>query len=108
MLDKATADFQACLPAMIQTLRTPSGGSFFEYADNPLIRYGKHKPNDQEMVTKMINRLRVVSGQSFGYDPSGTSGQNEAAIAAWEQWFNSGGQIQFTPDAKLLPVPGPE
>ena len=41
----------------------------FEYADNPLIRYGKHKPSDPEMVVKMINRLRLITGQNFGYDP---------------------------------------
>ena len=93
---------------MIQTLRIPSGGFFFEYADNPLIRYGKHKPTDQEMVVKMINRLRLITGQNFGYDPSATPAQNEAALTAWEQWFKNGGQIKFTPDAKLLPVPAAE
>jgi tetratricopeptide (TPR) repeat protein len=105
MLDKATTDLRACLPAMIQTLRIPSGGLFFEYADTPLIRYGKHKPTDSEMVVKMINRLRIISGQNFSYDPSAAPAANEAAIAAWEQWFKNGGQIKFTPDAKLLPVP---
>ena len=53
----------------------------------------------------MINRLRIISGQSFGYDASATPAQNEAAVGAWEQWFKNGGQIKFTPDAKLLPVP---
>jgi tetratricopeptide (TPR) repeat protein len=104
-LDQATADLQACLPVMIETLRTPSGGSFFEYADSPLIRYGKQMPGDSEMVIKMINRLRLISGQDFGYDPYGTPEQNEAAITAWEQWFKNGGRIQFTPDAQLLSVP---
>ncbi len=107
-LEAAATDFQACLPAMIQTLRIPSGGQMFEYADNPKIRYGQHHPSDQEMVIKMINRLRLISGQNFGYNPDGTPEQKEAAIAAWEQWFNNGGQIQFTPDAVLLPVPAAE
>jgi hypothetical protein len=31
------------------------------------------------MVVKMINRLRLMSGQNFGYDPNGTPEQNEAA-----------------------------
>jgi tetratricopeptide (TPR) repeat protein len=105
-LKAAETDFRAALPAMIQTLRIPSGGKMFEYADNPLIRYGKHKPTDQEMVVKMINRLRIISGQSFGYNPGATPQQNEVAIAAWEEWFKDGGQIKFTPEAKLLPVPG--
>ena len=104
-LKAAEEDFQAALPAMIRTLRIPSGGKMFEYADNPRIRTGRPWPSDQEMVIKMINRLRIISGQNFGYDPSGTPQQNEAGIAAWEQWFKNGGQIKFTPDAKLLPVP---
>ncbi len=106
-LDQATADLQACLPAMIQTLRTPSGGAFFEYADSPLIRYGEHRPTDSEMVIKMINRLRLISGQNFGYDPAGTPEQKEGAIAAWERWAKDSATIKFTPDAKLLSVPEP-
>jgi len=104
-LEAAKVNFEACLPAMIQTLRIPSGGKMFEYADNPKIRCGKHKPSDQEMVAKMINRLRIITGQNFGYDPTLTNEQNEVAIAAWEQWFQTDGQIRFTPDAELLPVP---
>jgi tetratricopeptide (TPR) repeat protein len=104
-MDAATPDFQACLPAMIKTLRTPSGGTMFEYADNPLIRYGQYEPGEQEIVVKMVNRLRLITGQNFGYDPDGTPEQKEAAITAWEQWFGNGGQIKFTPDAVLIPVP---
>ena len=77
----------------------------FEYADSPLVRNGQYHPGEREMLAKMINRLRLISGRNFGYDPALTSQQNEAAIAAWEQWFKAGGQIQFTPDAKLLDVP---
>ncbi len=108
-LEAATANFQACLPAMIQTLRdparTPSGGRMFEYADSPTVRYGLYRPSEQEIVVKMVNRLRIITGQNFGYDPARTNEQNEAAIAAWEQWFQTDGQIRFTPDAELLPVP---
>jgi tetratricopeptide (TPR) repeat protein len=104
-MEAAKANFQACLPAMIKTLRTPSGGSMFEYADNPLIRYGQYKPGEREVVVKMINRLRLITGQNFGYDPNATDAENEAAIAAWEQWFKNDGQIEFTPEATLLPVP---
>lgn len=101
----AKANFEACLPAMIKTLRIPSGGTMFEYADNPTIRYGRYSPSEQDMVSKMINRLRIVSGQDFGYDPTGTKEQNEAAIAAWEQWFKADGQVKFTPDAPQVEVP---
>jgi tetratricopeptide (TPR) repeat protein len=106
-LEAATVNFQACLPAMIQTLRIPSGGKMFEYADNPKIRCGQHKPSDEEMVVKMINRLRIITGQNFGYDPNATPEDHEAAIAAWEQWFKTDGRIQFTPDAERLPVNTP-
>ena len=53
----------------------------------------------------MINRLRIFTGQNFGYDPNAGPEQNEKAIAAWEQWFKDSGRMQFTPDAKLVPVP---
>jgi tetratricopeptide (TPR) repeat protein len=105
MQEQAKADLQACLPVMIKTLRTPSGGVFFEYADNPQLRYG-YKPSEQDMVAKMINRLRIVSGRNFGYDPAGTKEQNETAIACWEQWFKADGQIQVTPDAPQVEVLG--
>ena len=97
-LETAQADLQLCLPAMIQTLRTPSAGFIFEYADNPMVRYGQHKPTEPEIVTKMIDRLRLVSGRNFGYDPDATAEENEAAIAAWEQWFADGGPINVTFD----------
>ena len=29
----------------------------------------------------------------------------EQANAAWEQWYENSGQIEFTPDAELVPVP---
>jgi len=103
--EAATVNFHACLPAMIQTLRIPSGGRMFEYADNPKMRYGQYKPGEQEMVANMINRLRIVTGQNFGYDPAGSEEQNEAAVAAWEQWFKTDGQIRFTPDSPQIEVP---
>jgi hypothetical protein len=102
MQPEAETDLRACLPAMIRTLRIPSSGSMFEYANNPMVRYGKYKPTEREIVTHMINRLRIVSGQSFGYDPAATPEENEAAIAAWEQWFQADGKIDVTFDAKLF------
>jgi tetratricopeptide (TPR) repeat protein len=103
--DKAKADFEACLPAMIRTLRTPSGGVMFEYADSPLFRTGQYEPGDGEIVTKMINRLRRITGQNFGYDPNHTKEQNDAALAAWGRWFKTDGRVQFTPEAPQLAVP---
>jgi len=103
-LEAARKDFQACLPAMIRTLRTPSGGIMFELGDNPLIQLGAYQPGEREIVVNMINRLRLITGQDFGYDPNATDAQNEAAISAWEQWLKSSGQVKFTPDAKPLPA----
>lgn len=104
-LEAARADLQVCLPSMVQTLRTPSAGKMFEYADNPMMRYGKYNPTDQQAVINMINRLRLITGQNFGYDPDASAEENEKAIAAWEDWFEGSGQIQVTPDAELIPVP---
>jgi hypothetical protein len=104
-LEAARADLQVCLPSMVQTLRTPSAGNMFEYADNPMMRYRKYNPTEQQMVINMINRLRLITGQNFGYDPNASAEENEQAIAAWGDWFKNAGQIQFAPDAELIPVP---
>ncbi|MBL7189912.1 MAG: hypothetical protein ISS70_26580 [Phycisphaerae bacterium] len=53
----------------------------------------------------MVNRLRIVSGQNFGYNPNASTEANEQAIAAWEQWHENSGEMEFTPDAELVPVP---
>jgi hypothetical protein len=53
----------------------------------------------------MINRLRIFTGQNFGYDPNAGNEEKERAITAWEQWYKDSGRFQFTPDAKLLAVP---
>jgi ankyrin repeat protein len=107
-LKAATADFQACLPAMIRTLRIPSSGRMFEQAEKPLMRYGQYNPTERQMVVNMINRLRIISGQSFGYNAAATDQENEPAIAAWEQWAKNSGKIKFTPDAQLVYVPSTE
>jgi hypothetical protein len=105
--EQARADWLVCLPMMIRTLRIPSAGYMFEYADSPLVSGGAYTPGDEQIVVKMINRLRLISGQNFGYDPNGTPEQKEAALTAWEQWFTAGDLIQYTPDAEFLPVPAP-
>ncbi len=105
MDEVAREDLQVSLPAMVRTLRIPSAGTMFEYADNPLMRYGKYKPTERKIIINMINRLRIATGQNFGYDPDATNQENEGAITAWEQWLKNGGQIKFTPDAEVVPVP---
>jgi len=107
MRAEAEADLQVCLPAMVRTLRIPSSGSMFEYADNPLIRYGEYKPTEQETVTKMVTRLQLITGQNFGFDPEASAEENEAAIAAWEQWLAEGGTVRSPAEADLATVPAP-
>ncbi len=77
----------------------------FEYADNPRIRYGEDRPTEPQMVARMINRLRLITGQDFGYDPTATAEQNETAIAAWEQWLATDGSICFAPEAAPVVAP---
>jgi hypothetical protein len=105
MDEAAEQDLQTCLPGMFSALREPSAAAMFEYADNPLLSYGEYQPSEQQIVTNMINRLRIISGQNFGYDPYGTAEENEQAIAAWEEWFKNSGEINVTPDAELVAIP---
>jgi hypothetical protein len=62
-------------------------------------------PTPQQSLVMMINRLRVLTGQNFGFDPNAGDQEKERAIAAWEQWAEESGRIQFTPEAPLIPVP---
>lgn len=105
MDEAAQQDLQVCLPLMLSALRETSAAAIFEYADNPLLRYGKYKPSEQQIMANMINRLRIITGQNFGYDPDGSAEENEAAIAAWEEWHENSGEIKVTPDAELVRVP---
>ncbi|MBW8040053.1 MAG: tetratricopeptide repeat protein [Planctomycetes bacterium] len=105
MDDAAQQDLQTCLPGMLSALRETSAATIFEYADNPLLRYGKYRPSEQQIVNNMINRLRIITGQNFGYDPDGSAEENEEAIAAWEKWYENSGVIKVTPDAELVRIP---
>jgi hypothetical protein len=108
MTDVAKLDFEKALPKMIQALRSPKVAQTFDLADDPLIAAdgmceGCHEaPSAEQSRILMINRLRIVSGRSFGYEPAATAEENETAIAAWEQWFETDGAINVTLDAELL------
>jgi hypothetical protein len=109
MDDAAKDNLGKALPWMIRALREPTGAAMFEYADDPRLREGRYRPTEEQILARMINRLRVATGQNFGYDPDASAEENEQAIAAWEDWFETSGQIEFTPDAELVPVPaGPD
>ena len=112
MTDMARLDMEKALPEMIRGLRSTEAAYPFDLADDPLIRAdglrgseGHLPPGRERSLALMINRLRLVTGRNFGYDPNGSAEENERAISAWEQWFKRGGQIRYTPDARLIPVP---
>jgi hypothetical protein len=105
MQQEAQADMQVCLPWMVFALREPSATTMFDYADDPLLRYSGRWPSERDAVSHMIDRLRMLTGESFGYDPDGTNREKEDAIAAWEHWLESDGRTHFTPDARLISIP---
>ena len=102
--EAAKEDFSQVLPSMIRSLRYIDAATMFDYADDPVGRL-RHKPSPEKRLARMINRLRMSTGQNFGYDPNGTEEQNEQAISAWEQWFESLSKIQVNPDAELVEIP---
>ncbi|UCC22628.1 MAG: tetratricopeptide repeat protein [Planctomycetota bacterium] len=103
--DAAREDFSRALPWMIRALREPAGAAMFEYADDPRLKERRYQPTEQQILARMINRLRIVTGQNFGYEPGADAEENERAITAWDDWFEAGGEIKFTPDAELVAVP---
>lgn len=112
MTEMAQIDFEKALPKMIESLRNAKAAWSFDLADDPLRRAdgmkgedGHEAPTPQQSLVMMVNRLRIFTGQNFGYDPNAGPELNEKAIAAWEQWFRESGRMQFTPDAQLIPVP---
>lgn len=95
MEDMARQDFNVALPVMIDTLRNVEGAFIFDYADDPLLRDG---PKDKwltatQSLTMMIDRLRIMTGQNFGYDPDAGAEENEQAISAWKQWYQNSAQF---------------
>jgi len=111
MKEAAEEDIGKALPQMILALRNIKAAALFVLADDPLIRAdgmreGCHEaPTKEQVLAMMINRLRIVTGQNFGYDPEAGPEENGRAITAWEDWFSTSGQIQFTPDAELVAIP---
>lgn len=105
--EAAKDDLGKALPWMIRALREPTGAAMFEYADDPRLREGRYRPTEQQILARMTNRLRIITGQNFGYDPDAIADENERAMAAWENWYQNSGQIEFTPDAELVPIPEP-
>jgi hypothetical protein len=96
--ETAKRDFAKALPWMILALRRPESAAFFECAEDPLLRYRvpKQITNDtvfeffkrEQLVANMIERLRAVSGQNFGYNPNASAGEIENVISAWESWWS--------------------
>lgn len=88
----ARQDFKIALEAMLKSLRNTDSmkAKLFDYAEDPLYRYDKERrPGPQERFGKMINRLREVTGENFGYEPSvHTPEEIERVISAWENWWS--------------------
>ncbi len=111
MTDMAKLDMEKVLPKMIVALRSIKAARSFDLADDPLIRAdgmreGCHEgPTKEQSLAMMIDRLRIITSQNFGYDPYVSAEENEQAIAAWEEWYENSGEIEFTPDAELVPIP---
>ncbi|MHC4112664.1 MAG: tetratricopeptide repeat protein, partial [Planctomycetota bacterium] len=107
MKDMAGEDLVVALPVMIEALRNIEGAAMFDYADDPLYRNlpKDKRPTEQQSLAMMINRLRIITGQNFGYDPDGSAEENEEAIATWEEWHENSCEIKVTPDAELVRIP---
>jgi len=107
MQDMARQDFNVALPVMIDALRNIQGATLFDYADDPLYRSlpKDKRPTAEQSLAMMVNRLRIVTGQNFSYNPDVTDEENEVAITAWEDWYKNSGQVKFTPDVELIPIP---
>ena len=92
----AKEDLDKSLPWMILALRYPEAATMFEIADQPF--GGKpYQATKEEAQTRMINRLRVATGQNFGYNPYGNTEENKYAISAWEQWYRKSAQFKSVP-----------
>lgn len=88
MAKEGRKDLGKALPTMIGALRNIEGATMFDYADDPLYRdHGDRRPSPEQSLTRMIERLRQVTGQNFGYDPVATPEQKQQAISAWENWW---------------------
>lgn len=112
MTGMAQIDFEKTLPKMIEALRNSEAAGLFDLADDPLRRADGMRgddchdaPTPEQSFIMMVNRLRVFTGQDFGPDAGSSEQDKEKAIAAWEQWAKDSGQMKYTADTKLLPVP---
>ncbi|MHC4316435.1 MAG: hypothetical protein ACYSW3_28670 [Planctomycetota bacterium] len=111
MKEATEEDIGKALPQLILALRNIKAAALFVLADDPLLcadgmREGCHKaPTKEQVLAMMINHLRIVTGQNFGYNPYGNSEEKEKAIAAWEEWLKNSGEINVTPDAELVAIP---
>lgn len=91
MEEEAKKDFGKCLGVMVDSLRHIEGAGMFDYADDVRVRSGR-RPSKEQSLTNMINRLRLVSGQNFGYNPNASAEEIERVIAAWEDWWREHAQ----------------
>jgi tetratricopeptide (TPR) repeat protein len=85
--NEAQNDFSKALPWMIGSLRDTSTAVMFEYADDPTFRDGKAKPTQEQIIARMIQRLRIITGQDFGYNGQLGLKENKQALESWQDWW---------------------
>jgi len=83
--DQAKIDFAVALPVMIDALRDPDGLKMFHYADD-LSKSRKQLP-DTIYAYRIIEKLRRITGQEFGYEAQHGPEGNPKAMKAWENWW---------------------
>jgi tetratricopeptide (TPR) repeat protein len=85
----ARQDIGQALGPMIQALRRTDGCTVFDYAD-ALLRGGEpgRMPPVGQSRAWMFERLREATGRDIGCPAGATAEQVEAAIVAWESWWN--------------------
>lgn len=86
MEEPARKDIAKALPRMIFALRHVEAAMFFDAADD---EKGLERNNgtEQQCRSRMIERLRLATGQNFGFDSEASIKDNEQAIQDWEQWW---------------------
>jgi len=89
---------QKPLPAKRNTALT----SLFKriYATTPQAQ----KQTQTNPIRRLIDRLRIITGQNFGYHSKAGEQENENAIRAWENWFESSAEIRFSPTGIVVGV----
>lgn len=83
--EQAKQDFAVALPAMIDALRDPDGMKMFHDADD--LSESRRQLPDTIYAYRIIEKLRSITGQDFGYEAHHGPEGNQKAITAWGNWW---------------------